>query len=157
MNPDRPRINHAIPISAQNSAPRWPCGPCYNLHTLGRWVACTVLYCFQLPTAGGSREACKPDDEPASRITECGLKEGPSRTPQGTFLFYASITGEGTFFPVLPSERTAAQSSPPSSSSSSEKRRSMKRSYTSFSSSSVSRVESSSSPFSTMDFRMTSP
>ena len=92
----------------KQSTPQKPCEPRYNLHITGRWVACIALYCFQLPTAvncrkaaglrfavtwtahGGSREACKPDDEPASRITKCGLMKGSSRTPQGTvFLSYA--------------------------------------------------------------------
>ena len=30
--------------------PQRPCEPCYNLHMSSRWVACTALYCFQLPT-----------------------------------------------------------------------------------------------------------
>ena len=56
--------------------PRWPWAPRYNLHLSGRWVASSRLYCFQLPAANGSREACKPQADLASHITKCGLKKG---------------------------------------------------------------------------------
>ena len=49
-----------------------------------RWVASSTLYRFQLPAAEGSREACEPRLDPASRITKCGLKKDLSRTTQGT-------------------------------------------------------------------------
>ena len=138
----------------QKAAPQWPCAPRYNLHIIGRWVACRILYCFQLPTAGGSREACKPNSEPASRITKCGLMKDASRTPQGREL----ILSYSPAAKLEPFSREIVQEvSPYSSSSSSSNRRSIKRSYTSVSSSSVSRVDSSSSPFSSMDFRITRP
>ena len=95
----------------KQSTPQKPCEPRYNLHITGRWVACIALYCFQLPTAvncrkaaglrfavtwtahGGSREACKPDNEPASLITKCGLMKDSSRTPQGTLSFILFCLG----------------------------------------------------------------
>ena len=61
--------------AADKPLPPQCCKPRHNLHSLGRWVASNVLYCFQHPAAKCSREACKPRVDPASRITKCGLKK----------------------------------------------------------------------------------
>ena len=101
------------PRREHKEAPQKPCEPCYNLHILGRWVACSALYCFQLPTAGGSREACKPDAEPASRITKCGLKKDSSRTPQGRYSVICALPWPGNLFPPVPSKEQAFTPLPP--------------------------------------------
>ena len=49
----------------------------------GRWVASTMLYCFQLPAdLNGGREACKPRREGGVPFKKCGFKRAhhaPSR------------------------------------------------------------------------------
>ena len=53
---------------------------------ISRWVVSSVLHCFQLPAADGSREACDPHTDPTSPITKCEDKKDPSH-PCGTCAF----------------------------------------------------------------------
>ena len=81
----------------EKTAPARPCRPVITCTFTDRWVACDPFYRFQLPAADGSREACEPRNEPASRITKCGLKKDLSRTAQGSvnpILFYALTAAE---------------------------------------------------------------
>ena len=129
----------AVPerIPGQNT-PQWPCEPRYNLphnQQVGR-----LHSALSLPTSSAfrRREACKPRTDIASRITKCGLKKGPSQTPQGILQGYRQpLTRSGV------GKRAYSSSSSRLSSSCS-----MKRSYTALSSSSLSGVDRISSPFS---------
>ena len=63
-----------------------------------RWVVSSLLYCFQHPTANGSREACKPHTDPTSPITGCEDKKDPNtficweHISCALWLFYHSIS-----------------------------------------------------------------
>lgn len=82
--------------------PQRPCRPVITCTFTDRWVASNALYRFQLPAADGSREACEPRADPASRITKCGLKKDLSRTPQGTFILsYCGPERKSLFFVLL--------------------------------------------------------
>ena len=124
--------------------------PSYNLHRISRWVVSNMLRCFQRPTADGSREACRSHIDPTSPITKCEDKQTAARRTGSAAplrLLYQTPRKKKRGF------RREAQEF----SSSSSRSCWVKRSKTSFSSSSVSGVARNSSPFSMTDLRITRP
>lgn len=126
--------------------------PSYNLHPSPQ-VGCLQL-ALLLPTSGrkGSREACKPRTDPTSPITNVRIKKTHHTPRRGAHLcahrYFTRLAGKrkGVFCKKVQEF-----------SSSSARNCSVKRSYTVLSSSSLSRVERSSSPFSVTLLRITRP
>ena len=82
--------------------------PAKTCTILDRWVASVRLYCFQRPTADGSREACKPPERTSVPYDEMWVYKELITHPAGHYSVYREERKKSVARALIPRRKGSA-------------------------------------------------